>query len=960
MNPADHQRAGELFEQLRNLRESERAAALDAACAGHPGLREQVRRLLQADRDAAAGSFLERRAIEDAARLLASDDSDPAASGTAIGNSRQGTLLPGTRLGPYEITALLGAGGMGEVYRARDNNLDRDVAIKVLPAALAGDAQYMARFEREAKVLASLSHPNIATVYGIEQGALVMELVEGEDLRGPLPLEEAIPVARQIAAGLEAAHERGVVHRDLKPANIRITPSGVVKLLDFGLAKSAAEFTTPGAGASTGVSPLPAPAMTEGGMILGTAAYMSPEQARGKPVDKRADIWAFGVVLYELLTGRQLFGGGETAADTLASVVKDTPDFDKLPANVPSHIRRLLGRCLRKDSNSRLRDIGEPRVLLDEPAEASAGSQFPVSASRRIWLPWVAAAVAAIAAAAFAALWLRHPADQARTLRLTVPPPEKASFSAISLPAISPDGRHLAFAAGSEGKPQLWIRDLDTLAARPLPDTDGAVDPFWSPDSRFVAFFVPGKLKKVDVGGGPALTVCNAADGRGGSWNQNDVIVFTPSFGAPLFRVPAGGGTATPLTTLEEAAGETSHRFPWFLPYGRHFLFTARNEDPEKTAVYVGDLGSKDRRLLFPAASNAVYSAPGFLLFMRERTVMAQAFDAAGLRTTGQPFPVAEQVDYLPGSIQGQFAASQTGVLAYYSGGGSLRSQLTWLDRGGTPLGKVGPAGTMQAPAISPDARTVAVDRLDAPLGTYDLWLHDLTRGTDSRFTFDPGNDMFPVWSPDGGRILFSSNRRGKYGLYQKAATGGGKEELLYETAGVTLPTDWPGERFAIFLNTAPKTGNDLWVLPLSGDRKAFPFLRTEFSESRGKLSPDGRWLAYETNETGVPAVYVQTFPGREGKWQVSAESGTRPVWRRDGKELFYISGDNKMMAVDVNSDVEFGHGVPKALFEVRTARTALYDVTRDGKRLLMLNPAEPEANAQMTVAINWQGGSKK
>jgi serine/threonine protein kinase/Tol biopolymer transport system component len=941
MTPEDYGRAGDLFEQLRELPEGERASALDSACAGNAQLREQVWNLLEADRAAGAGSFLERRAIEDAARLLASNPQ--------MGNPRLGPLLPGTRFGPYEITAPIAAGGMGEVYRARDSKLGRDVAIKVLPAALAGDAQYMARFEREAQVLASLNHPNIATVYGVEQGALVMELVEGANLRGPLPLEEAIPIARQIAVGLEAAHERGVTHRDLKPANIRITPAGVVKLLDFGLAKTTTELPP----AISGEQPSPSPAaMTLAGMILGTAAYMSPEQARGKPVDKRTDIWAFGVVLFEMLTGRPLFGG-ETITDTLASVVKDTPQLDALPADTPPRIRRLLNRCLRKDVQSRLRDIGEARVLLDEPDEVLA-------APRRVRMPWLAAGVAAIAALVIAALWLLHPAKEERTFRLSVLPPlPNASFSAISLPALSPDGRNLAFAAGSEGKPQLWIRDLMALTARPLPGTEGAFDPFWSPDSRSVGFFVPGKLKAIAIAGGPAVTLCDAPDGRGGSWNRADVILFTPSFGAPLSRVAAAGGAATPVTTLNETAGETSHRFPWFLPDGRHFLFTVRSGNPEKTAVYAGDLQSKERRFLIAAASNAVYSPPGFLLFMRERTVMALAFDAASLRTTGDPFPAAEQVDYVQGNIQGQFSVSQNGVLAYNSGGGSLRSQLTWFDRGGKPLGTVGPPAIMQAAALSPDGATVAVDRLDAPLGTYDLWLHELAHGNDSRFTFDPSNDMFPVWSPDGGRILFSSNRTGKYGLYQKAATGAGKEDLVYRMEGVTLPTGWSRD-FVIFSNTALKTGDDIWVLPLAGDRKAFPFLQTEFSESDGKLSPDERWLAYDSNETGTQEVYVQTFPGKESKWQISAAGGTRPVWSRDGKELFYIAADNKMMATDVKSGAEFEHGVARELFEVRMPPRGLFDVSRDGKRFLILGPVEPEASAPMTLVINWNAGLKK
>ena len=934
MTPEEYRRAGNLFEQIRDLDIGQREAALRSACHGNTMLQEEVVRLLEADRDADQHAFLTRRALQDAAELIAVDTSK---SGPR--------LAPGSRLGPYEITGLLGMGGMGEVYRGRDLHLNREVAIKLLASELAGDVHYMERFEHEAKVLASLNHPNIATVYGLEQGALVMELVEGGILQGPVPLQEAIPILRQIAAGLEAAHERGIVHRDLKPANIKITPEGAVKLLDFGLAKSAS--------AATGA----APGSETQGFVLGTAAYMAPEQALGKAADKRADIWAFGVVGYELLTGSPLFGRA-TAAGTLAAVVRGAPDLGKLPAGTPPHVRRLLDRCLRKDVTTRLRDIGEARVLLDEPDES------PPLPPRRWMAPAVAPglAAAALLVAAFGWLWQRRPAEQVERFKLAVPPPTHASFSLISVPAISPDGHYLAFTAASEGKTQLWIRNLDALEARPVPETEGAVDPFWSPDSRSVAFFVPGKLKKVAVEAGLVQTICAAADGRGGTWNRQDVIVFAPNFGSPLFRVAAAGGHPEPLAPLAQKAGETSHRFPWFLPDGRHFLFTVRNANPEKNAIYLGDLQDRagGRRLLVAAASNAVYAPPGFLLFLRERTLLAQSFDARRLKLKGAPFPIADRVDYLPGSAQGQFSVSQTGVLAYYPGGSSLRSQLTWFDRSGKAVETVGGPAVMQAAALSPDGTTIAFDRLDERSGTYDLWLHDLALDRDSRLTFDPGNEMYPVWSRDGKSILFSSDRTGRFSLYRKAANGSEKGELLYQRDGVTVPTDVSGTALVLFTNTAVQTGNDVWSLSLAGGRRADPLLRGTFSESHARLSPDGRWLAYESDESGLAQVYVQPFPRAGGKWQVSAQGGSRPLWSREGKELFYLSADGTVMALEVRGGAGFQHRVPKPLFRVRMPPAAPFEISADGKRFLILRGVDPDVTAPMTLVVNWNAGLRQ
>jgi hypothetical protein len=560
-------------------------------------------------------------------------------------------LAPSARLGSYEILSSIGAGGMGEVYRARDTKLGRDVAIKVLPDAFAHDTERMARFEREAQVLASLNHPNIATIHGLEESsgvrALVMELVEGPTLadriaqQGALPLDEALALAKQIAEGLEYAHEKGIIHRDLKPSNIKVTPDGTVKLLDFGLAKAVEEPVPQG---DPSVSPTLTMQSTRAGVILGTAAYMSPEQASGKPVDRRSDIWSFGVVLWEMLSGRKLFAG-ETVSHTLADVLRGEIDVRKLPAGTPVAIRELVRRCLDRDVKSRLRDIGEARITIqkyrENPSDAGLSERVGTRGRPRAVFAWIAAGVFLVV---FALVYFRHASEEARTTKFSLMPPEKAIF--FGPPAFSPDGRRMTFAATVGQKTQLWVRELDSLAARPLAGTDGAFNPFWSQDSRFIAFFAGRKLKKIDASGGPAQTLCDAEAGRGGSWSRTGVIIFTPGMLDSLYRVPAAGGSATILIAIDRSLGEDSIRYPWFLPDGHRFLYTARNSDRDKSAIYVGDLESKEKRRILTANSNAVYASPGFVLFLRERTLMAQPFDAGRLQTTGDPVPMAENVDF--------------------------------------------------------------------------------------------------------------------------------------------------------------------------------------------------------------------------------------------------------------------------------------------------------------------------
>ena len=740
------------------------------------------------------------------------------------------SLTAGTRLGVYLLAEQIGRGGMGEVYRATDTSLSRQVAIKVLPEAFAQDADRLARFEREAKTLAALNHPNIAQIHGLEKSsgitALVMELVEGDDLseriaKGAIPLDEALPIAKQIAEALEAAHEQALIHRDLKPANVKVRADGVVKVLDFGLAKA---MEPPGAMSAMAVSVSQAPTMTTPammtgvGMILGTAAYMSPEQARGKTVDKRADIWTFGCVLYEMLTGARAFAGDDVS-DVLASVLAREPDWARLPADVPPAVRTLLQSCLVKDPRRRIADISTALFVLDKlggaanlaaPAVTTSVASAPSSAPRGR-LVWMAAfAVAVFVAATLTVPTVRHlretPPPAPPAIRLSVAPPQNVTFgngSGTTIPAVSPDGRRVAFVAARAGVPLLWVRSLDALEAQPLPGTDGAIAPFWSPDSRALGFFaaVGTTLKTIDASGGPVRTLGNVPKSRGaaGTWSPDGVIVFGSQSGG-LFTVSANGGAPTPLTTPDAAQGDTAHRFPSFLPDGRHFLYVAI---PSNT-ILLGSLDSKETTRLLTADSQAVYVAPGSLLFVRQGTLVAQPFDARRGTLTGEAVPIAEQV--LPDVIgAAAFAASSSGVLAYRTGTASVLTQLTWVDRAGRPLGPVGPPGRYRNPELSPDGTRVAVEATDPQGQAQDIWIVELARGVTSRFTFDPGNDMFPAWSPDGTQIMFGSDRGGGVPhLYQKRADGVGAEEPVLKSRIDMAPNSWaPDGRSVVYRTSA-------------------------------------------------------------------------------------------------------------------------------------------------------------
>ena len=857
------------------------------------------------------------------------------------------SLAPGDLLGPYQILAPIGAGGMGEVYKSRDTRLDRLVAIKV------SKDQFSERFEREARAVAALNHPHICQLYDVGPNYLVMEFIEGVPLKGPLPIDKAVEHAGQILDALDAAHKKNITHRDLKPTNILVTKQGI-KLLDFGLAKR----TTPLKDTDATLTA----ALTSEGQIVGTLQYMSPEQLQSRDADARSDIFAFGCVLYELLTGKRAFEGSNAASVIAAIMERPAPSVSDV---APASLDRVLKTCLAKNPDQRWQAALDLKRNLLWAIESEASGKAISTVPWR----WMAAAVA-ITAAALGFVAYRHATeDPPQVLRVSVLPPEKAIPVANSLPALSPDGRRLAFAATAEGKTLLWIRDLEALDARSLTGTENAFEPFWSPDGKSVAFFADGRLKRVDVAGGPVLTLCPASTSAyGGTWSSNGVIVFTASPG-PLLRVPAAGGSPVPATVMDETAGELSHRLPWFLPDGRHFLYSARRAGGGD--IYVADLESKQRTLVLKEASNAVYVPQGFLLFVRDRTLMAQPFDLASFKLTGDAQPVAEKI--LNGKriwAQFQFTASRNGVLAYSSGAFSGQ-QYTWFDRTGKPLGTLGPPGSLGRPAISPDGLAVAADHLDTATGLGAIWLYDLTRGTASRFT-SGGSHSTPAWSPDGSRLAYASREKGLLEIAQRAVNGAGQEEIfsqnwasaIHEFRNADFSRDG---RYLVMENaTASQTGFDIWVFPLipdaKGERKAVPLVATPAQELHPRISPDSHWLAYAA---GGPdsEVYVETFPNPGGgKRQISSGGGSQPVWSRDGKELYYIARDQKLMAVEVKaSGSRFEVGPPKPLFHSRIEGgfTTSYDVSKDGRFLI---PAELDYGSvtPFTVVVNWTAGLKK
>ncbi len=892
----------------------------------------------------------------------------------------------GDLLGVHRIVAPLGAGGMGEVYRATDTRLGREVALKLLPEAFAADPDRLARFEREAKLLASLNHPNIAHLYGFETAArpdgtcahlIVMELVEGEDLaarlkRGAVPVDEAIAIARQVAEALEEAHEKGIVHRDLKPGNVKVTPDGRVKVLDFGLAKAWGEDADPRAasGPALSQSPTLTHTGTAAGVILGTAAYMSPEQARGKAVDKRADVWAFGVLVYEMLSGKRLFVG-ETVTDVLASVVKEPIGWAALPASTPAHVRRLLQRCLERDPKKRLRDIGEGRIALDD--RAPEATPVRARASRTLARVSVALGLALVVTAAGLAWTLleRPPARVARVRKLSILPPAKSSFDVF---ALSPDGRRLAFTATTDGRVGLWVRALDATEPVALPGTEGATLPFWSPDGRAIGFFAGGKLRRVEVEGGVVSTLCDAGVPTGGSWNRDNVILFSRLGGSGFSRVSASGGEVASVMRVDPQRQETDYANPFFLPDGRHFLYSVFSARKDSRGVYVGSLDGTLRERIVSDNTNAVYAADGrgreFLVFGRGGALVSQAFDSRTLRLRGDTVPIAPQVAMGQDTVavgRRLVTASEDGVLVFDPSPDRQGTRLLWVDRGGRPEGASIPLQRPSMVRLSPDGRRCAVALLDPESGNQDLWLSDATGGNPTRFTFDPGNDSMPVWSPDGRRLVWASNRDTVYQLYQKAASGSGEDALLLKSDQYKFPTDWSRDgKTILYRQIDPKTGFDLWTLPVgpaAGEPKPLPFLRTEANETAAVFSPDGRWVAYASDESGRYEVYVRGFPSGEGTRQVSSGGGNAPLWRGDGSELYYQAPDGTLMAAAVERGPGFASRPPVALFAFRPSgplTTPFYAPAPDGQRFLLSAIVDAAPGAPLTVVVDWTAGIEK
>ncbi|MGH9444054.1 MAG: protein kinase domain-containing protein [Thermoanaerobaculia bacterium] len=903
------------------------------------------------------------------------------------------SLTAGARLGPYEIVSPLGAGGMGEVYKARDTRLGRDVAIKVLPSHLSDDPELKARFEREARAISQLTHPHICTLYDVGETQviasetkpsdltassgttvavqyLVMELLEGQTLaerleKGPLPVEQVLRSAVEIADALDKAHRAGIVHRDLKPGNIMMTRSGV-KLLDFGLAKAAA-----GQGAvDSQLSSLPTEAerpLTERGTILGTFQYMAPEQLEGKEADARSDIFAFGCVLYEMATAQKAFTGASRVS-LISSILRDDPrPISVVAPMTPPAFDRVVKTCLAKDPEERWQSARDVKSELQWISEAGSQAGAPaVIASRRKSrerLAWVCAGVAAVAAALLAAGYIRRAPREGKPILAVLLPPEKVFVTDL---ALSPDGSKLAFCAVRPGSlPGLWIRTLSEPAGRPVPETEGAMFPFWSPDGRFVAFFSQGALKRVDASGGPLLTICDAERGAGGAWGSDGTILFAlPT--SPIFRVAASGGKPVPVTKLDSSLHVTAHRYPSFLPDGRHFLYMAADlsasASDSANSIRVGSLDGKLDRAIVPVASNAAY-ADGRLFYGRDGALLAQKFDVSRWEVKGDPETVSERV-----SQNGWFAFtlfSVSGPTLVCLPLLAVPLQLTWVDRNGRSLGVVGEPRAFNNGRLSPDGRRIVADVFDPGKNKREIWMFDVAGGAGTRFVSSNWGDQTPVWSPQGDRIVFASGRRTKgtkFDLWTKRLDGS-PEELFLESPDGRNPEDWSPDGRILTLNVTPATGKrtqQLWVAETGGAHKVVPFAADADFQGSSRISPDGRWIAYVSNESGKIEIYVRPFPEGPGRWQISTSGGASPVWRRDGKELYFESLDFKVTAVPISASPTFRAGPPAPLFDLRSATNGLMDVPAGEGTFLVALATSDQISPPFSLVLNWRGLLRK
>jgi Tol biopolymer transport system component len=874
------------------------------------------------------------------------------------------TVAPGTRLGPYEILSPLGAGGMGEVYRARDTRLGRDVAIKVLPEALACDSDRLSRFEQEARAASSLNHPGIVTIYEVGRADSVsyisMELVEGKTLRDllaeePLPTKRLLAVAVQIADALAKAHEAGIVHRDLKPENLMMTRDGHVKILDFGLAKL---ISTDGPEVST----LPTAAVpTRPGIVLGTVGYMSPEQASGKSVDFRSDQFALGSILYELTTGRRAFAR-PTTAEALVAIIREEPEpIGDLSPQCPVALRWVIERCLAKDREERYastRDLSRDLSHLRDHISEVSAEAAPVILARRLgWLgpALTAALLLAAAAGIFAALRLRHePASvQAARFAVAVPPGTTYSPSEVSRAfSISPDGTRLVIEALSKGHRRLFVRPLDSEEAVELEGSLDATSHFWSPDSRFIAFYADGKLKKIPATGGQPQVLCDAPFALVGTWNQEGTILFARLDPPGIYRVSDTGGRSDRVLSPDPSRHETNFLWPYFLPDGRRFLYLA-NQAPGTGAreLRLTSLDSKESRSLGHVDSRVEYLSPGYLLSVRDSTLFAQPFDPRKALLHGEAIQLASSVHYFFGPSHATFSASRTGVVAYQTS--AHRSRLTWFDRAGKETGALGDPSVVKGLRISPDGSRAAVDIENPKTGSSDIWVFELGRGVSTRLHSDPVDEKMPVWSADGAKLFYRSDRHGPPDIYQIAVGIPGSEQPLLELPGVQQPEDVSRDgRLLAFLNEVASTVWNIWLLPLAGERKPSPWRQTRFSESSPRFSPDGRWIAYESDESGDPEVYVALTEGGGEKRRISPGGGSRPRWRRDGKELYYLAPGNLVMAVPMTFGAQVEAGAPAPLFRVEM-EIENYDVNPDGSRFLMRLPSEKVRSSPLRVILN-------